>query len=924
MKKKNFDYQGAIDEGYTPDEVHAYLQEKHPKFDVQGALKEGYEPQEIIEHLYNPPKSNAEKGTRLARQTALGATEAYTWPIDIALAPQGSPGQYFAAQIEDIGGDIEDIYERQYLGRERPGDKEKLAQLEAKIHPDNLKKLAEFSEKSAEEIGGFSTQRLLEEATGMDLHPEGVLEKGARFIGFFKDPKKGWNALKEIYHDPKKLLGAVKEIIPGTKSLRALGAGAGLEMAEQGNFGPVGSIAAAVIGDIIGHGPEALKYVATHPKQVIAEGINLFTRGNSKKTWIEQIVKDANEAGIQLDAGTLTDSNLIRMAQARASQSALSGNALDNFRKDLSNQIIDAYKKVGDTVGENIFENNFQAAEAIKTALKVEEQSIPAFKDFDKPARSLEGRVSVEERPLYQQELLQRIAPEEFPNDYVAGETLKTAAQDIKTPIQEEFNQRWSNFGEQTREIQGPQAQLARELEEFVQDNQGSLLLGESTAEARVLTAAEDLLGALRTETGELIGVSLENLIKTKRTLGDVANFEVGTSDFSSRFKHLVARIDHAIDQTLERIAPELREQFEQLNAEYSHFKDVFENKNVQKLFEPKNENYNSIYNSFVNDADKLRSLEDMFYTSERGEQLINQVKRDYAQRVTSNPNFNARDYGNLRQTLGPEFEPFLEEFMQQRNYDIEHPRPRARQQRPLGINVQAPQTKPSVGVVGRKYKEADVAIRKKMYEYLKGKSADQIMKKFDTVEGIREMKRVLSLTPEGKKLFQDLARFKLEEMIGRKMTSDMKENVKLGTFSNLLKTSKNKAIVKELIGTEAYDRLRLLQKNASHLEESLGKFYNTSKSGTTVGDMGLVSGVVLGAATGNPFLLLNSLGLAAGIRISAYLLADPEFLKLLEKAVLTNNKEKFIKLLEQMRPSVEQAAKATGVNIKNKEEKLQ
>jgi len=912
MKKSSFDYYGAKEAGLSDEDILTELSSAYPDYDVKGALDAGLTHSQINEYLsdYKPERSLVEKGARLGAQTAIGLLQATPAGMVYETGAIAAPHLQYSINRENIFEDISELEGKKQsadLGIDKwePQDEELLIHLKGLIkQPEKLEKFS-----GPEDIG---IRALAEKATGVDLEPEGVLEHAANWIGFLKDPKKGYNLLKNTFKNPSEGIKILKEAIPGTKSLRALGAGAALEMAEQGQFGPIGTIGAAIVGDILGHSPKAALSIARNPQRAAAELVNLVTRGNSQKKWIEQIAQDAKDAGIQLDAGTLTNSNLVKMAQARASQSALSGTALDNFRKDLSNQFIREYQNIAEQVGENLFENNHQAAEAIKQAIKVEEAAFPEFANTQKEAgRSLKGRVSVEERPLYQQELLQRISPQEFPNDYVGGETLKIAASDIKVPIKEEFNRRWNDFNEMIGTIVEPQAELAGQLQRFIAENEGSLLLGESTAEYRSLQAAQNLLEQLQIQ-GDLQGVSLMDLVKTKRTLADVANWEVGTSDFSSRFKELVGNIDAAIDRTLERIHPELREVFERLNADYSQFKDLFENKNVRQLFEPKNENYNSIYRSYVNNPDKFRSLEDMLITSPRGQEILNQVKRDIAQEITSKPNLTQREFNNLSQTLGPDFDEALTNYYRQRQFDIENPVPRPAQQSRLGLTAQAPETQ-AVQPLGKgRVKESDFSSRKRLHKFLEGKDADQIMKQMDSIDGIRRLKSVLNQTPEGQKLFKDLSRYKLEEMIGNKMTGDLKENVKLGTFSNLLKTTKNKAIVKELLGEQSYNKLRRLQKLGGVLQESAGKFFNASQSGTTVGDVALISTGITGVITGNPFMALGSLASFGGMRVAAHLLSDPKFLGYLEQAVLSNDKEKFLKILEKMKPIVEDAVKAS------------
>lgn len=899
-KKFQFDYQAAKDSGYSDDEIFQYASQEIPDYDFQGALQSGYSASEIFDHLNQPEKkSKTEKAVRSATQLGIGAIENVLMPYEIAAAPISSKDAQTIALRENIFDEIGQLEELKMLGVATPKDLEFLDAMKETIK--NPEKLDQYVQTA-----NIGTQGIVEGITGQDLHPEGIIEKASRWLGFLKDPRRGYQALKEISKEPNKVVSALKEAIPGTNTLRSAAVGTALQMAEENQFGPIGTLAVAVGSDILGHTPGAAINIAKEPKRAAASILNLFSRNNSNKAWTKDLIKSANEAGIQLDAGTLTDSNFIRLMQARAAQSGLVGDALDNFRKDLSSQFVNEYKKVADSISESMFENNFQAAEAVKSALKVEEQNYPIFKDYNKPSRSLQGRVSSTPVEPYEENLLNTISREEFPNNYVGGETLKTVAEDIKTPIKQQFSEEWDAFNNEVKNISSPQIRLAENLRTFVEDNRGSLLLGESTAEHRVLSAAENLLNRLRTEEGAYHDVNLFDLIKTKRTLADVADWEIGTTNFSTRYKELVREIDSAISQTLQEVNPELLERFQELNASYSMYKDIFENKNIRQLFEPKNENYNAIYSSYTNNNDKLRSLEDMFSLTERGEQVLNQVKRDYALNQISQRNFTEKDLRNLIQSVGEEFRQPLEEYYQQRSQNRQFPR--AQQQESLGLQVQRPQTAARNQLQSGRISKSPTQKRKDYYKFISGKSSDQIMKQMDTIDGLKKLREVLDLTPEGKKLFKELSRFKLEEMIGKKMVGDLKDNVSLGTFSNLLKSTKNRELLKELVGPRSYGQIRKLQKLARALDNSATKFYNASKSGSTVADIGLISSGIIGLLTGNPFMFFSTLGSAQGMRIAANLLADADFLKLLEKAVVSKNEDLFLKTLEKMRPHIEKA----------------
>ncbi len=865
-------------------------------------------------------RSALAKAGRIGAQYGIGRLEGTPAGIayEIGVSPANSPAFYTNIEMQRLGEDIEFLYEKN-LGKpfEEWSDQDKAYYNSFETRLKNPAGIAkEFEGKTTD----LSIRGIASKLTGVNLHPEDVWEKAASWAGFVKDPKKVKDLLS-LGVKPKEL---TKAILPYPHEIfRGIGAGTAMQLAEDGQFGPIGSLAAVILGDVIGHAPKGIAKVAANPKQAAAHAINILTMNNTQKLSAMQLAEDFAKSNIQADAGTLTGSPLVQMMQARLSQSGLTGNSLDNFRKELSGQIVREYESILGDIGELTFENNYQASEAIKDALKVKEVNLNTPKaDLNKQAkeaRSLAGRVAVEERPDYQNNLLQRISPEPTRNDYVGGENLKTAADDIRRPIKEEFNQRWTDFNQQAAGVEaGPQQTLVNSLETFVNDHRGSLLLGESTAEANVLRTAENLLNQLRVPGG-FRGVSLDALIKTKRTLSDIADWEMYGSDFTSAYKQLVNEVDGAIYRVLAE-HPELQDQFLRLNADYSAFKTAFEDKNLKKLFDPTNFNYNTIYKEFVNNPDKLRSLEDILYNNPRGEQLINQIKRDYAQEVIQRPNLTARDIQNLQQVLGPEFDGPILEFVRDRQQALEHPLPRAQQQPAFGAQVPIERPNPNAKLAPSRVSEtgterAREGLRRKMEEKLKNKDGqfkkpDEILRNMDSVEGIRELRKALSTTEEGKELFKELSRYKLAELIDKKMKNTITENINLGNFSKLLDTKKTKEIVQELLSPSAYDRLILLQKNSGRLAKSAAKFLNTSQSGTTLVDMGLVGAAASGILLGNPYMAVPAMLKIGGSYVMAKLLSDPKFLKELEKAIQTNYPKQFKKSLEAMRPTALKAIK--------------
>ncbi len=695
MKKRSFDYQGAIDEGYSPEEITDYLSKEHPNFDVKGAFEEGYEPQEVIQHLYNPPQSGLKTAAKTVGQYGIGALESALLPYELAVAPVGSSGQYFGAQIEDVGSDIEDILERQYLGRERPGDKEKLEKLQAKISPENLPNLAKFSEEEAAKTKSFGTQGILERLSGEDLNPEGFWENSGRWLGWLTNPEK-------MFEKGFNLASVGKELIPSpSNTARAIGAGTGLKLAEQGQFGPIGTLAAGVAGDLMAGGVSAASKKAVNfvknPKKAIGEAVVSFTKPE-KLELQKQIIQDFRDAGIQADLGTLTDSNLTKWMQARIAQSGLTGKALDRFKQQLHQQIRNEYGELANVLGDAKFASANEAGTVVK-------EGINAIREADLAAT----------RELYQN----------------ASNAIKRDSHVNAGRILEVVNN------------------IEKEL------SPGRI---KSSDQRAVL----DILDKIKTDITDSSGVMryghVKDLMNNKIALNDIINYEVqgGTKQL---LKSVVSELDRAIISH-GKDNPSFARNYVQANKRFSNHAKTFRNKNISQL--------------------------------------------------------------------------------------------------------------------------------------LKAADPEAIVNKMNSVQGIKDLEKVLGKSTEGKRLFDKLKRYKMDSLVADTLGESAGKQAQLGTFSNILKKQKNRDILKQMLGPKEYVRLQRLQKNAGRLADASNKFYNSSQSGTIAADAAVLAkgmGDVASVLMGNPWPLMKTAGSVLGVRQVANLLADPEFLKIVEEIILASGK---------------------------------
>jgi len=209
---------------------------------------------------------------------------------------------------------------------------------------------------------------LAEKATGQDLHPEGLAEKAANWMGLIKNPAK----IAKAGLKPSTLIKAIAPT--GKETLKGLGAGTALQLAEDGQFGPMGTLASAIVGDLSGEGLAGLGKALLHPKKTIAKGFSLLH--NSKSAIRKDLAQEAKKSEYTKDIGTLTGNNMVQMIQSKLVSSGLTGKPLEELRKTITKEVVDDYKNIADTLGKSRFESLHEAGEAAK-------QGITKIRDAD-------------------------------------------------------------------------------------------------------------------------------------------------------------------------------------------------------------------------------------------------------------------------------------------------------------------------------------------------------------------------------------------------------------------------------------------------------------------------------------------------------------------------------------------------------------
>lgn len=184
-----------------------------------------------------------------------------------------------------------------------------------------------------------------------------------------------------------------------------------------------------------------------------------------------------------------------------------------------------------------------------------------------------------------------------------------------------------------------------------------------------------------------------------------------------------------------------------------------------------------------------------------------------------------------------------------------------------------------------RLFKENAKVFRKNpvMKSLVKGDRPEQIFGRMNTVKGINELEKVFNKTPEGKETMDALKKYKLEDILNRRVL-DKNGEISWAKSAGMFKEPKVRDLVVKLVGSEQYKRLKDLSIVSSGIEQGFKKFLNTSNTATTAADMALLYVMPVKAASqlfsGNLLGAAKTVGGILGPAQLAKLIANPKFVE--------------------------------------------
>ena len=559
------------------------------------------------------------------------------------------------------------------------GDLSKLEQAEQNA-PEWLKSFAKKAFPSYEEVRDQQKEKGKQYGSEKPLaQPEGAVEKGIEKFGRFLGESPAFGG------------------VGGAKGLASLGGlSAGVQVGEEANLGPIGQLVTGTIGALAPGGIKSAVKGITSSKHGLAKAAAKFTP-KDKLALQQQIIKDARDAGIKLDLGTISGNRFIQGMQTKLAQSSLTGKSFEDFKQKLSQQVIDQYKNLSDTLGKAKFQTISEAGEALQGALKAErDASQKAYRDLYSGAKKRLTDKSV----VYPDRIIKTI----------------------------------------------------EEIESGLKP--GSL---KSTEQKAVLNFIQDVKKDVMAHEGQIKGAKVQDLINDKIAIHDIVDYEIegGT-------KQLLKKLAKDIDETIQqygRVDPQFAKEYKLADKKFGMHADTFRNKSIGSA--------------------------------------------------------------------------------------------------------------------------------------LKSQDPSQVLNRMNNVQGIRDVKRALSGSADGRELFNDLSRFKLDQIIQKSFEEGASNQVKLGQFGNTFSKGKNRELIKEILPPETFKRLDRLMRTSHEISQAANKFLNTSQSATSLADLAAAGTIMADVGylfAGNPWPLAVSVGGYVGINQLSKLITNPEFLKAVEEAVLASN----------------------------------
>ena len=439
------------------------------------------------------------------------------------------------------------------------------------------------------------------------------------------------------------------------------------------------------------------------------------------------------------------------------------------------------------------------------------QQVTPAAPTVKKPAIR---QVHIVENPL--NTAVEGISQQTFRSSADAGRKITEAYQANRAEDYAPFKERFNDMQENTRNIEFLDEVFPAEIEAFIDEFSPQAIPGSQAG--LIVTRANELLDLFvaKDEKGEPSGykdVNMRKLIQRNRALKQIPNWDV-PPEMRDNISRLTNATDVFILDKLNEFDPDIAEDYGQLNADYHNFKSRYDN-NDMRIFYDRTENSEAVYKRFSN-LDEFTQLTEALNTSLEGRNVLDAMRRDKLTKTLGDTltattegefsdryyKFGDRDFQNMMEFLEPQQQGRFTQSLNQSNrirqaalnaeleYQVALEDYEAAKVREKEASKKSQREKQAAQKEAKRLKTIEMQKKSQAAQQrrnLKSKDIRKIANKVDTqqdllvsllsndpaaltnnmhsIEGIRRMKEACKKAPQGKELYDSLARYETEEM---------------------------------------------------------------------------------------------------------------------------------------------------------------
>ena len=380
-------------------------------------------------------------------------------------------------------------------------------------------------------------------------------------------------------------------------------------------------------------------------------------------------------------------------------------------------------------------------------------------------------------------------SPSSFKNTTEGGKAIKNEVMKLDEAAYRNVNKLYQRSRELNANVEDIHPNLVNSLNEKLEGLQK--IPEPSGPQKQLITALENIIGELaEVSEGKIAGykpISNQTLIDQIQSLRQKVDYDFAHGNAKNIFKPTINDIQSSVRGVAEQSGnKEALQALDEANAAYRDWVTTFDSDYIRPIRDIQNRDYSKMFKG-AQDVDEFNELKKILEKSPEGSQISDALKRDlvskYLGKYSDKPvqsslkEFN-RDLKELEAVISPE------QATEVRSKFLE------------GKKSQTPKFKAT-------------SQEQKAAKYLDEKP-EAISRRFDTRSGIKEIKKDLNKTENGKEIYDTLRRQKVRDILRE---NNIEKEFTGNDLYKTLNKRENFELLSELIGEQETEAARVLAK---------------------------------------------------------------------------------------------------------------